>query len=156
MVWEGEIKKVTKVRKDGKWRKREAEGVRVKECAEHVRMERWMEGCRRSMAHNVTPDIAETEINTLSVSLQENWKVSPSCFRIQTVTSFLQEVGTGWAIRFTILINVFLSLQTTDQLWDCHLYKLSHRSVDCQYHRLTAQRSNSSLRRSSRNWKCGH
>ena len=29
----------------------------------------------RSMAHNVTPDIAETEINKLSVSLQQNLKV---------------------------------------------------------------------------------
>lgn len=84
----GGNKKVNKVRKDGKRRKREAEGVRVKECTEHVRMERRMEGCRRSMAHNVTPDIAETEINTLSVSRQENWKVSPRCCRIQTVTAF--------------------------------------------------------------------
>lgn len=87
-VRRGGNKKVNKVRKDGKRRKREAEGVRVKECTEHVRMERRMEGCRRSMAHNVTPDIAETEINTLSVSLQENWKVSRSRCRIQTVTAF--------------------------------------------------------------------
>lgn len=87
-VRRGGNKKVNKVRKDGKWRKREAEGVRVKECTEHVRMERRMEGCRRSMAHNVTPDIAETEINTLSVSRQENWKVSPRRCRIQTVTAF--------------------------------------------------------------------
>lgn len=87
-VRRGGNKKVNKVRKDGKRRKREAEGARVKECTEHVRMERRMEGCRRSMAHNVTPDIAETEINTLSVSLQENWKVSRSRCRIQTVTAF--------------------------------------------------------------------
>lgn len=87
-VRRGGNKKVNKVRKDGKRRKREAEGARVKECTEHVRMERRMEGCRRSMAHNVTPDIAETEINTLSVSRQENWKVSPSRCRIQTVTAF--------------------------------------------------------------------
>lgn len=87
-VRRGGNKKVNKVRKDGKRRKREAEGVRVKECTEHVRMERRMEGCRRSMAHNVTPDIAETEINTLSVSRQENWKVSRSRCRIQTVTAF--------------------------------------------------------------------
>lgn len=32
------------------------------------------EECGRSMAHNVTPDIAETEINKLSVSLQKNLK----------------------------------------------------------------------------------
>lgn len=87
-VRRGGNKKVNKVRKDGKRRKREAEGARVKECTEHVRMERRMEGCRRSMAHNVTPDIAETEINTLSVSRQENWKVSRSRCRIQTVTAF--------------------------------------------------------------------
>ncbi len=34
-----------------------------------------MEECGRSMAHNVTPDTAETEINKLSVSLQQNLKV---------------------------------------------------------------------------------
>lgn len=32
------------------------------------------EECGRSMTHNVNPDIAETEINTLSVSLQEDSK----------------------------------------------------------------------------------
>lgn len=38
--------------------------VGVKERPEHV------EECGRSMAHNVTPDKAGTEINKLSVSLQ--------------------------------------------------------------------------------------
>lgn len=58
---------------------RKHEAVRAEECTKHVRMEGWiragMEECGRSMAHNVTPDKAETEINKLSVSLQENLKV---------------------------------------------------------------------------------
>lgn len=48
-----------------KCRHHDTDRVRVKERTEHVRMEEW----GRSMAHNVTPDIAETEINKLSVSL---------------------------------------------------------------------------------------
>lgn len=58
---------------------REREREKVKERTEHVSMSACQDGgideeCGRSMAHNVTPDIAETEINKLSVSLQKNLK----------------------------------------------------------------------------------